>query len=173
MIVAWLVIVLLTAAALSVIVHMLRSEESQPPRTWVRRIRVAPFVILAILSLWIAQRAPHGRKPFAVDFSLDRQDLIQSMTKVPHLVGGAIFFLLAVVAFGTRRLGRALLATMLLGIGWELGETTVVRHYARLSDLAPDLAGAAAALALVALIRWFIEGGAGRSSPIAADDPQT
>jgi len=52
-----------------------------------------------------------------------------------------------------------------------IGETTVVRHYARLTDLAPDLAGAAAALALVALIRWFIEGPAVPSSPIADDDP--
>jgi VanZ family protein len=173
MIVAWLVIVLLAAAALSVIVHMLRSEGSQPARTWVRRTQAAPFAILAILSLWIAQRAPNGRKPFAVDFSLDRQDLIQSMTKVPHLVGGAVFFLLAVVAFGTRRLGRALLATMLLGIGWELGETTVVRHYARLTDLAPDLTGAVLALALVAAIRWFIDGPAERSSPIADDGPRT
>lgn len=173
MIVAWLVIVLLAAGALSVIVHMLRSEESQPPRMWVRRVRAAPFVIFAILSLWIAQRAPNGRKPFAADLSLDRQDLIQSMTKVPHLVGGAVFFLLAVVAFGTRRLVRALLATMLLGIGWEIGETTVVRHYARLTDLAPDLTGAVLALALVGAIRWFIDGRAARSSPIADDVPRT
>ena len=173
MIVGWVVVVLLAAGALSVIVHLLRSEASQPPRTWVRLSRAAPFVILATLSLWIAQRAPNGRKPFAVDFSLDRQDLIQSMTKVPHLVGGALFFLLAVVALGTRRLFRALLATMLLGIGWEIGETTVVRHYARLTDLAPDLTGAALALALVAAIRWFIDGPAARSSPIADDVPRT
>ena len=173
MIVAWLVIVLLAAAALFVIVHTLRSGESQPPRTWVRRTRAAPFVILAILSLWIAQRAPNGRKPFAVDFSLDRQDLLQSMTKVPHLVGGALFFLLAVVALGTRRLFRALLATMLLGIGWEIGETTVIGHYARLTDLAPNLAGAVLALALVAAIRWFIDGRPERSSAMAADDSRT
>jgi len=173
MIVAWLVIVLLAAGALSVIVHMLRSEESQPPRTWVRRVRAAPFVICATLSLWIAQRAPKGRKPFTVDLSLDRQDLLQSMTKVPHLVGAAVFFLLAVVAFGTRRLVRAFLATMLLGIGWEIGQTTVIGHYARLTDLAPDLTGAVLALALVAAIRWSTDGRAGRSSPIAADDPRT
>jgi hypothetical protein len=173
MIVAWLIIVLLTAGALSVIVHMLRSEKSRPPGTSVRRIRAAPFVIFAILSLWIAQRAPKGRKPFSADLSLDRGDLIQSMTKVPHLVGGALFFLLAVVALGTRRLFRALLATMLLGIGWELGETTVIGHYARLTDLAPDLTGAVLALALVAAIRRFVGGRAALSSPIGDDAPRT
>ena len=95
---------------------------------------------------------------------------MQSMTKVPHLIGSAVFFLLAVIAFGTRRLDRALLATMLLGVGWELGETTVRNHYARLTDLAPDLTGAVVALALVAAIRWSIDGRAARSSPMAADD---
>jgi hypothetical protein len=172
MIVAWLIIILLAAGALSVIVPMLRSEESRAPRTSIRRIRAAPFVILAILSLWIAQRAPKGRKPFSADLSLDRADLMQSVTKVPHLVGGALFFFLAVVAFGTRRLGRALLATMLLGIGWEIGETTVIGHYARLTDLAPDLTGALLALALVASIRCFINGRPARSSPMAADGPR-
>lgn len=173
MIVGLLVIVLLATVALSLIVHMLRSEESQPPRTWVRRIRAAPFVICATLSLWIAMKAPNGRKPFTADLSLAREDLIQSMTKVPHLVGVAVLFLLAVVAFGTRRVVWAFLATMLLSIGWEIGEATVIGHYARLADLAPNLTGAVLALALVAAIRWFIDGRAARPSPIADDDPRT
>jgi|GEM_PF-627454 len=166
------VVVLLAAGALFVIVHMLRSEESQPPRTWVRRVRAAPFVICATLSLWIAQRAPHGRKPFTADLSLAREDLVQSMTKVPHLVGVAVLFLLAVVAFGTRRLGWAFLTTMLLGIAWEIEEGTVIRHYCRLTDLAPNLTGAVLALALVAAIRWFIDGRAASYSPIRALDEQ-
>ena len=173
MIVAWFIIALITASALAVIVHMLRSEQSQTPRTSVRLVRASPFVLFAAWSLWVAQRAPRGRKPFSADLSLDRADLIQSMTKVPHLVGSAIFLLLAVIAFGTRRLDRAFLATMLVGLGWEIGELTVVGHYARLTDLAPDLTGAIVALALVASIRSTIDGGASRPSPIAEGDPRT
>lgn len=173
MIAAWIVIVLLVGMALSLIVHMLRSEQSQPPRTWVRGMRAAPFAICATLSLWIATRAPKGRKPFTADLSLVPEDLLRSMTKVPHLVGVAVLCLLAVVAFGPRRLFRAFLTTMLLGIAWEIGEATVIGHYARLADLAPNLAGAALALALVAAIRWFIDSRAARSAPIAYDDPRT
>jgi VanZ family protein len=164
MIVGLLVVVLIAAAALVVIVQMLRSGESQPPRTWVRWVRAAPFVICATLSVWIALRAPHGRKPFSADLGLTREDLIQAMTKVPHLVGVAVLVLLAIIAFGTRRLAWAFLATMLLSVSWEIAEGTVVGHYAKLADLAPNLTGALFAVALVAAIRWFIDNRAARSS---------
>ena len=173
MIVGWIIIVLLAAGALYVIVHLLRSEKAQPPRTWVRQARVAPFVICAALSLLTAMRAPHGRKPFTADLSLAREDLLRSMTKVPHLVGVAVLSLLAVVAFGPRRLGWAFFATILLSVVWEIEEGTAIRHYARLSDLAPNLTGALLALALVAAIRWFLDDRAARASPIAYDDPRT
>ena len=86
------------------------------------------------------------------------------MTKVPHLVGIAVLYLLAVLAFGTRRLSWAFLATMLLGVAWEICEATVVGHYARLSDLAPDVTGALVALALVAGIRRFVDARTRRAS---------
>jgi VanZ family protein len=170
MIVAWIAVILIAAVGLFVIVRLLRSKESQRPRTWLRWVRAAPFAICATLSLWIAIRAPKGRKPFTADLSLAREDLARSMTKVPHLAGTAVLFLLAVIAFGPRRLASAFVAMMLLGIGWELGESTVIGHYARLADLAPDLTGALFALALVATIRWFIDGRASRSLPIAEND---
>jgi hypothetical protein len=45
---------------------------------------------------------------------------------------------------------------MLVGVGWELAETTVVGHNARLIDLAPDLIGTLAALVFVVLARSVV-----------------
>lgn len=45
--------------------------------------------------------------------------------------------------------------TMLVGVGWELAESAVVRHYARLADLAPNLVFGLACLAVIAGIRWI------------------
>jgi hypothetical protein len=154
MVAAWIVIVLLTTLALTFIVRDLRHPSTAPNRiTWARAL---PFAICAALSIAIAMRAPRGRRAFSVDFSVAAADLARSMTKVPHLVGVAVLTLLAVLAFGTRRLSWALAATMLLGVAWELCEATVVGHYARVSDLAPDLTGALVAVGIVAAMRWAL-----------------
>lgn len=81
---------------------------------------------------------------------------MRSATKVPHLVGVAVLVLLAIVAFGTRRLRWAFLATMLVGAGWELCQTTVVGHHARIADLGPNLVGALTAIGIVAAVRSYI-----------------
>lgn len=46
---------------------------------------------------------------------------------------------------------------MVVGLGWELAETTVVGHHARLIDLAPDLIGTLTGLAFVVLARWIVQ----------------
>jgi hypothetical protein len=46
---------------------------------------------------------------------------------------------------------------MLVGVGWELAETTVVGHYARVADLAPNIVSGAVSLAAIAGIRWMIK----------------
>jgi hypothetical protein len=120
-----------------------------------RVLRGAPFVIVAALSIFVAAQAPHGRKPFAIDFSISLDDLARSMTKVAHLRSIAVIFLLAVLAVGTQRLMLAFGLTMLVGVGWELSEATVVRHYARLADLAPNVVSGLTTLAVIAGIRWI------------------
>jgi VanZ family protein len=47
--------------------------------------------------------------------------------------------------------------TVLIGAGWELCQTTVVGHYARLSDLAPDTLGAFIGCMLAAGSLWVVE----------------
>ena len=122
----------------------------------VRILRVLPFACLAVLSLWVAGRSPLGRKPFHIDWSISVSELAQVVTKANHLISTAVFFLLATLAVGTNRLLLAFGLTMLVGVGWELAETTVVGHHARLIDLVPDLIGTLTGLVLVVLARWVI-----------------
>jgi hypothetical protein len=149
---------LIGAATLTLLLFEM-SRTSAPPRRppWLRVVLGAPFFIVAALSIFVAAQAPRGRKPFSVDFSVARADLARSMTKVAHLRSIAVIFLLAVLAFGTRRLILAFAMTMLVGVGWELAEATVVRHYARLADLAPNLVSGVLSLAAIAGIRWIFE----------------
>ncbi|HKO57848.1 MAG TPA: hypothetical protein VJ276_18415 [Thermoanaerobaculia bacterium] len=145
---------LIALAALAVIAWDLwRSRRDA--RRWLVFARAVPFVVVSGLSLLAASRAPHGRKAFSLDASVSAADLAQSMTKVPHLKSIAVIFLLAVIAFGVSRLTVAFAATMLIGIGWELAEGTVVGHHARVADLAPNIASGLACLAIVALMRWI------------------
>ena len=78
----------------------------------VRILRVLPFACLAVLSLWVAGRSPLGRKPFHIDWSISVSELAQVVTKAPHLISTAVFFLLATLAVGTNRLLLAFGLTM-------------------------------------------------------------
>ena len=96
-------------AALAAIIWEIRHPQPYP-RLGLRVIRAVPFTFVALLSLISAGAAPVGRHPFQVDFSLAREDLARSMTKLPHLQSIAVLFLLAVVAFGV----------LIAGIRWLL-----------------------------------------------------
>ena len=134
------------------VAEMLRERPSGVRGVWLRIARIVPFGLVAGLSLYGAGRAPNGRKPFQLDLSLSGHDLLRSMSKVPHLRSIAVILLLAALAFGTNHLFRAFVATTLIGVSWELLQTTVVGHHARLADLAPNLVSASATvLALFAL----------------------
>jgi len=123
----------------------------------VRILRIVPFACLAVLSLWVAGRSPLGRKPFQFDWTISGSEVARVVTKVPHLRATSVLFLLATLAVGTNRLLLAFVLTMLVGVGWELAETTVVGHHARLIDLVPDLIGTLTALVFVVLARWVVQ----------------
>jgi hypothetical protein len=122
-----------------------------------RILRIVPFACLAILSLWVAGSSPLGRKPFQFDWTISASELARVVTKVPHLRATAVLFLLATLAVGSNRLLMAFGITMLVGAGWELAETTVLGHHARLIDLVPDLIGTLTALVFVLLARWVVQ----------------
>lgn len=62
-----------------------------------------------------------------------------------------VVFSVAVLAVGSARLRMAFVLTMVVGLAWELAQTTVAGHSARVADLAPNVvAGAASLLAAVA-----------------------
>jgi hypothetical protein len=118
-------------------------------RPW---LRVAPFIVLAGCSLIAAIRAPEGRKPFAFDTDLSMAALRDSLPNPPHMWAAAAILLTAALATGIRRLPLAVGLTVLVGLSWEVAQTTVVGHHARLRDLVPDLVGALGAALLVILL---------------------
>jgi len=149
--------ILVTIGALSVLTWDMTRPLPRPVRPfWLHVIRALPFAISAALSVVVAGRAPQGRHSFDVDFSLAVEDVARSMTKVAHWRSIAILFLLAVVAFGVRRLWVAFAVTMAVGVAWEFAEATVVSHYARLADLVPNLVSGLLSLGLVAGLRWAL-----------------
>lgn len=116
-----------------------------------------PFVLAALYSLLMAADAPDGRKPFTIDWSLSRAALEFSIVKAPHIGATAVLAFLGVIAVGRERWTRALLLTVLVGWGWELCQTTVAGHHARLSDLAPDSVGALIGCMLGVAALWTVE----------------
>ena len=125
-------------------------------RTHWPHLRWLPFLAAALLSLALAGLAPDGRRPFHIDWGLSLDALEFSIVKAPHIGASALLAVLGVLGAGRPRWLLALALTVLIGAGWELAQTTVIGHFARLSDLAPDslgaLLGCAAGVALLRLV---------------------
>jgi len=122
-----------------------------------RLLRWLPFAAAALFSIVMSAMAPDGRRAFHIDWSLSMDALEFSIVKAPHISACAVLALLAVMATGRRRWPLALLLTVAVGAAWEICQTTVIGHYARLSDLAPDTLGAVIGCMLGAASLWTIE----------------
>ena len=122
-----------------------------------RSLRWLPFVATALFSLVMSALAPDGRRPFYIDWSLSLDALEFSIFKPQHIGATAVLAFLAVLAASRQRWPVALLLTVAVGAGWELCQTTVIGHYARLSDLAPDTLGALIGCMLGVAGLWTIE----------------
>ena len=120
-------------------------------------LRWLPFIGAALISITLAFDAPHGRKAFEVDWRLTLDALQFSLAKGPHIGASALIALLAVLATGRHRLRLALALSVLVGTGWEIGQTTVIGHNARLSDLGPDAIGALLGCAWGACVLWLLD----------------
>ncbi len=105
-------------------------------------LRWLPFIAIALISIAFAAWAPMGRKPFQFEWDVSTPALLFSVQKVPHIAACAMLALLALLAAGRSRLFLAFALAVLVGAIWELAQTTVVGHTARLADLAPDTVGA-------------------------------
>lgn len=130
------------------------------PAPWLRLwhgVRWWPFTLAALISIGLSFVAPAGRKPFQFDWSLAWDAIEFSAFKEPHIGAAAIVALLAIFATGRRRPVLALLLSLLVGAGWELGQTTVIGHTARLSDLLPDALGALLGCTWGWAVLWLME----------------
>lgn len=120
-------------------------------------LRWLPFVATALFSLALSAAAPDGRKPFHVDWALNMHVIQFSIVKAPHIAATALLAVLGMLASGRQRWPLALVLTVAVGAGWELCQTTVVGHTARLSDLAPDTLGALIGCMVGGAALWTIE----------------
>ncbi|HEX6703983.1 MAG TPA: VanZ family protein [Albitalea sp.] len=119
-------------------------------------LRWLPFTAAALFSLVMSARAPLGRHAYFFDWTLSWDALEYSIFKLPHIGSCALLAVLGVFAAGAARWSLSLRLTVLVGFGWELCQTTVIGHYARLTDLAPDTVGALIGCAIgVMLLRRF------------------
>lgn len=121
-------------------------------------LRVLPFTALASASIWAANRAPDGRRPPQMDFTVTPEAIANALTKMPHIASMAMLFVLAVFATGYSRVWLAAVLTFLVGVSWELVQTTVIGHNPRIVDIFPNLVGIAVAWIAVSvsvfLWRW-------------------
>jgi VanZ family protein len=115
-------------------------------------LRVLPFTALALASIWAANRAPDGRQPPQMDFTVAPEAIANALTKVPHITSMAMLFVLAALATGYSRLWLAAVLTFLVGLSWELVQTTVIGHHPRIVDDFPNLVGIAIAWIVVSAL---------------------
>lgn len=119
-------------------------------------LRVLPFTALALASIWAANRAPDGRRPPQMDFTVTLEAIANALTKMPHIASTAMLFVLAVLATGYSRIWLAAVLTFLVGVSWELVQTTVIGHNPRVVDIFPNLVGIAVAciIVMVTVFLW-------------------
>ncbi len=139
--------------------HFDRAERriDSPARSPWSLLRWLPFWLGAFGSIAASALAPAGRRPFEINWSLMPDELLFSVTKGPHIGAAAIVALAAMVATGRHRWGLALAMSVLVGWGWEMAQTTVIGHNARLADLLPDTIGALLGCAWAATMMWLLE----------------
>ncbi len=109
----------------------------------IKILRMLPFTALALASIWAANRAPEGRRPPQMDFTVTAEAMANALTKVPHMTSMAMLFVAALLATGRDRKRLAAVLTFLVGVSWELVQTTVIGHHPRVVDLLPNLVGIA------------------------------
>lgn len=131
-----------------------RASRARDPRPlWKQALdlnvmRKLPFWLLAALTMMIAYRAPYGRRPAEFDWDISWASIEWSLYKPLHIAVCALLMVLGVLAYRWKRWWLAALLTMLVGLGWEIAQTTVAGHNPRLADLVPDFLGV--------VLGWFI-----------------
>jgi hypothetical protein len=124
-----------------------------------RRWAYGAYMIVAALR--IPARVGFRLLPPICDVRLTLANAARSMTKVPHMALFAVFFVLTVLQFdrlGRRALTWSFLATIALGVLVELEEGATRSGNCRITDVLPDVAGAAIGTVVLLggalVVRW-------------------
>ncbi len=117
---------------------------------------------MLVAVLRIPTRVGFRLMPPLCDTRLTLANARMSMTKGPHIVLFAVFFVITVLQFeefNQRALKRSLLATIALGMLVELEEGASGTGNCRLTDVLPDITGAviaSAALLGMRIVRGWL-----------------
>jgi hypothetical protein len=125
-------------------------------------------MVFGVLSI-PARTGFHLRAP-ACDLRLTSQNLAASLTKVPHIVLFAFFFLLTVAQFDRidrKTIAWSFFATVGLGLLIELEEGATRTGYCRMTDVVPDAWGALIAMAPLMAAVMIYRQWTSRSYPIS------
>jgi hypothetical protein len=138
-------------------------------RLWgYRRWAYAAYMLYGVLAI-PARTGFHLRAPVC-DMRLTSGNFAASLTKVPHIVLFAFFFLLTIAQFGRidrKAVAWSFLATIGLGILVELEEGATRTGNCRMTDVAPDALGALIAIAPVMAAVMIYRRWASGSEPVA------
>ncbi|MBS4004217.1 MAG: VanZ family protein [Afipia sp.] len=97
-----------------------------------------------------------------MDFTVTLEAIANALTKVPHIASMAMLFVLAVLATGYSRIWLAVVLTFLVGVSWELVQTTVIGHNPRVVDIFPNLVGIAVGWIIVSVSVFLWSSGRSR-----------
>lgn len=120
-------------------------------------MRQLPFWMLAALTIMMAFRAPYGRRPPMFDFDMSWDAIVWAAQKPVHIAACALLMIFGVIAYRWKRWWLAASLTMLIGLLWEMAQTTVVGHTPRLADLVPDFLGVVLGLLIVEGLRHALK----------------
>ena len=113
-----------------------------------RRWPYAAYMLFGVLR--IPSRTGFHLQAPACDLRLTSQNFAASLTKMPHIVLFAFFFLLTVAQFDRvdgKAIAWSFLATVGLGLLIEVEEGATRTGYCRMTDVTPDALGALIAMA--------------------------
>jgi hypothetical protein len=135
-----------------------------------RRWAYAAYMLHAILR--IPSRTGFHLQAPVCDLRLTSDNFAASLTKVPHIVLFAVFFLLTVAQFdrvGRKAIAWSFLATVGMGVLIELEEGATRTGNCRMTDVAPDAWGALIAIAPLMAVVMIYRHLASRRSPTISD----
>jgi len=113
------------------------------------------YSIVFPLSLLYFPLKAGGVRPLECEWTFSASLAVDSLSNIPHMVGFAIFFMLAVAQLPNVKhaIAWSFAASFAMGSLVEIAEGATGIHHCRMRDLIPDMAGACIGAIAVLIVR--------------------